>query len=148
VARQAGNHAETPGARNEGASIPTSISEVKNMNTRMKTLLVAGALIAATSTLSSQAADQAASSPAADQGATPAVAVSPEQRIKSDVEAQLATDPRLSGEIGVQVQGDVVTLTGIVTTTGEADTAALDALSVDGVNNVQNNLRSWVGDDF
>ena len=38
--------------------------------------------------------------------------------------------------------------TGIVTTPGEADSAALDAQSVDGVGNVQNNLRAQVGEDF
>jgi osmotically-inducible protein OsmY len=71
-----------------------------------------------------------------------------DQRIKSDVEAKLANDPRLSGEIGVEIHGDEVTLTGIVTTPGEADSAALDAQSVDGVSNVQSNLRAQVGEDF
>jgi osmotically-inducible protein OsmY len=127
----------------------------KNMNTRMKTILMAGALIAAASTLSSQAADQAASTQAADQSKYPApgsaAQIANDQRITSDVQTELSNDQRLygPGEIGVTTERDgKVTLKGNVITPNESDNAVSDAHSVDGVTGVKNKLRVDVGQDF
>ena len=68
-----------------------------------------------------------------------------DDRITSDVIGQIATDPRISGVIGVQTENNVVTLDGRVTTPGQARRAEMDAHSVDGVAEVQNQLRTRVG---
>jgi len=68
-----------------------------------------------------------------------------DDRITSDVIGQIATDPRISGVIGVQTDNNVVTLDGRVTTPGQARRAEMDAHSVDGVAEVQNQLRTRVG---
>ena len=70
---------------------------------------------------------------------------STDQRITNDVVDVLATDPRLSGKIGVVTDDRTVHLTGRVTTPGQADIASRDAMSVDGVREVRNELRTRVG---
>jgi hypothetical protein len=70
---------------------------------------------------------------------------SEDELITNDVVYQLATDPRLSGKIGVETERNVVTLSGRVTTPGQAEIAARDAKSVDGVSEVRNLVRSRVG---
>lgn len=106
------------------------------MNTRMKMILKAAALIAAASTLGSQAADQKDPSQGED------------QRITNEVMNKLSNDPRLSGKVGVETDRGQVTLTGLVTTSGEADRAERDAESVDGVTAVSNQVNALVGKDF
>ena len=66
-------------------------------------------------------------------------------RITDDVVDVLATNPRLSGNIGVYTDDRTVHLTGRVTTPGQADLASRDAMSVDGVREVRNELRTRVG---
>lgn len=72
--------------------------------------------------------------------------VSDDVAISDDVAYTLASDTRLSGNIGVDTYRGTTTLTGRVSTPGQKDIAARDASSVDGVNEVQNHLRSRVGD--
>jgi len=66
-------------------------------------------------------------------------------RINQDVVDTLATDPRLSGKVGVETRDREVELSGIVTNDGQAMRAERDAMSVDGVRNVQNNLTTRIG---
>jgi hypothetical protein len=68
-----------------------------------------------------------------------------DELITDDVSYRLATNPRLSGKIGVETERRVVTLTGRVTTPGQVDIASREARSVDGVDEVQNYLRTRVG---
>ena len=68
-----------------------------------------------------------------------------DQAITNDVVDRLATDPRISGNIGVSTYNSKVELTGRVTTSGQAEIAGRDARSVDGVLDVQNNLQARVG---
>jgi osmotically-inducible protein OsmY len=114
------------------------------MNTRMKTFLMAGALIAAATTVNAQAVDQSDSSQAIASG-QPATQ---DQLITTAVQEKLRNDPSLSGEIGVETNDGDVSLNGLVVTPGEADRAELDALSIDGVKNVENYLKVQVGGDF
>src|SRR5262249_19740184 len=62
-----------------------------------------------------------------------APAMTEDQAITSDVMDRLESNPRLTGKIGVETLNRDVKLTGIVTTRGQADLAARDARSVDGV---------------
>ena len=71
-----------------------------------------------------------------------------DQRITADVVDTLASDSRLTGNIGVQTYRNRVELTGRVTTPGQRDLAARDAKSVPGVNEVQNLIKPRVGDYF
>jgi len=66
-------------------------------------------------------------------------------RITEDVVGVLASDSRLSGKIGVETWRNDVTLTGRVSTPGQARIAERDAKSVDGVRDVRNQLRTSVG---
>jgi BON domain len=66
--------------------------------------------------------------------------------INNDVVDTLAGDSRLSGRIGVETYRNVVTLSGRVSTPGQVGIASRDAANVDGVDQVQNNLRTTVGD--
>jgi hypothetical protein len=66
--------------------------------------------------------------------------------INNDVVDTLASDPRLSGRIGVETYRNVVTLSGRVSTPGQVGIASRDAGNVDGVDQVRNNLRTTVGD--
>jgi osmotically-inducible protein OsmY len=113
------------------------------MSTRTK-ILMAGALIAAASTLSAQAADQGDTSPTPVYGER----ATEDQRINNEVVNTIANDPSLSGQIGVETEHGDVTLTGRVVTPGQVDRAGFDARSVDGVGDVQNLVTPRVGDDF
>jgi hypothetical protein len=66
--------------------------------------------------------------------------------ITDDVVDRLATDPRVSGNIGVDTFRGDVTLTGRVGGTVQKDNAEQDAKSVDGVNEVENHIRPRVGE--
>jgi hyperosmotically inducible periplasmic protein len=57
-------------------------------------------------------------------------------RVMAAVINALSNDSRLSGNIAVQAQDGRVTLTGLVTTSEEIDTAVHDAQDVDGVQDV------------
>jgi osmotically-inducible protein OsmY len=109
------------------------------MNTQMKAILVAGALVAASAySMSSQAADQADSQ------------LTNDQRITNAVVDKIGNDPGLSADGIIQVQtsdGDV-TLTGRVDLPDQVDKAGLDAESVDGVKDVDNEVRPRVGAAF
>ena len=65
--------------------------------------------------------------------------------IADDVAYVIASDRRISGKIGVETFRGDVTLTGRVVTPGQAERAARDARSVDGVREVQNLLSPRVG---
>jgi hypothetical protein len=66
--------------------------------------------------------------------------------ITDDVVDRIATDPRVSGNIGVDTFRGDVTLTGRVGGTVQKDFAEQDAKTVDGVNNVENYIRPRVGE--
>ena len=65
--------------------------------------------------------------------------------ITDDVAYTLASDPRLSGNIGVDSYRGNVTLTGRVTRYAQIDLAGQRARSIDGVKDVSNYLRARVG---
>ena len=65
--------------------------------------------------------------------------------ITDDVVDRIASDPRVSGNIGVDTFRGDVTLTGRTGGTVQKDFAEQDAKSVDGVNNVENYIRPRVG---
>ena len=66
--------------------------------------------------------------------------------ITDDVVDRIATDPRVSGNIGVDTFRGDVTLTGRVGGTVQKDFAEQDAKSVDGVVGVDNYIRPRVGE--
>ena len=68
-----------------------------------------------------------------------------DERIQAEVMDRLATAPHLSGKIGVETHDAVVTLTGLVTTTGQAHRAGREAGRVEGVRYVENRVRAKVG---
>ena len=68
-----------------------------------------------------------------------------DQAITRDVVDTLASDPRLSGRIGVETRNNVVELSGRVTTPAQVRIAERDAKSVPGVRDVQSTLRPSVG---
>jgi osmotically-inducible protein OsmY len=68
-----------------------------------------------------------------------------DQRIQADVMDVLATNPTLSGKIGVVSEDSVVTLTGYTLTSGQAWRAGRDAGRVRGVRHVVNEIRPRVG---
>jgi hypothetical protein len=68
-----------------------------------------------------------------------------DQRITSDVVDSLASDPYLSGRIGVQTRDRDVNLSGSVGTPGQIRRAVRDARSVPGVDHVSSELRPRVG---
>ena len=68
-----------------------------------------------------------------------------DRRITEDVVDVLASDTRVNGKIGVDTWRNDVTLTGRVSTPGQARIAERDAKSVDGVREVRNHLRTSVG---
>ena len=68
-----------------------------------------------------------------------------DQAITSDVVDTLASDPRLSGRIGVETRNRDVNLTGTVGTPGQIRRAVRDTRSVPGVDNVTSELRPRVG---
>ncbi|SRR5258708_1934136 len=112
------------------------------MNTRTKTILMAGAWVAAVSSVSAQAADQNDPAPVTVYGRR----ATQDQVINSAVVDKIANDPGISGKVGVETRRAEVTLTGLVSTTGQADRAESDARSVDGVQDVHDYVRARVGD--
>ena len=68
-----------------------------------------------------------------------------DQAITEDVVDVLASNPHLSGTIGVETRDNDVTLSGSVTTPGQVRRAIRDTKSVAGVRTVNNELRSKVG---
>ncbi len=68
-----------------------------------------------------------------------------DQRITTDVVSVLASDPYLSGRIGVETRDQDVNLSGTVTTPGQVRRAVRGAQSVWGVRNVTSELRPRVG---
>lgn len=68
-----------------------------------------------------------------------------DEAITRDVVDTIASDPRISGRIGVETRRNTVALSGVVTSSRQADLAARDAQSVPGVWEVNNGLRTRVG---
>jgi hypothetical protein len=68
-----------------------------------------------------------------------------DERIQAEVIDRIATNPRLSGKIGVESRNSVVRLSGWTTTVGQARHAERDARSVHGVRYVENEIRPRVG---
>lgn len=68
-----------------------------------------------------------------------------DQRIQANVIDVLAQAPNISGKIGVESNNQVVTLTGYTVTAGQATRAARYAGSVEGVKQVQNEIRARIG---
>jgi BON domain-containing protein len=68
-----------------------------------------------------------------------------DQAITRDVADTIASDPRISGRVGVETRRNVVSLSGVVTSSHQADLAARDAQGVPGVWEVNNGLRARVG---
>jgi osmotically-inducible protein OsmY len=122
----------------------TKSSRGRIMNTRMKKIIMAGALIAAASAVSAQAADVSAASP--DIADDPPAAE--DQRINNDVIVSIANDSSLDGKIAVHTEDGVVTLTGLVTTPGQIDRVLMDTTSVAGVRDVDNQVDAQVGMNF
>jgi osmotically-inducible protein OsmY len=112
------------------------------MNTRTKTILMAGTLAAAVSGVSALAADQDKSASVTVHGRR----ATEDQIINSAVVDKIASDPGITGNIGVETRRAEVTLTGLVSTTAQADRAESDARSVDGVQDVHDYVRARVGD--
>ena len=71
--------------------------------------------------------------------------LSEDQAITEDVVDVLASNPYLSGTIGVETKDNDVTLSGSVTTPGQVRRAVRDTKSVAGVRSVNSELRSKVG---
>lgn len=71
---------------------------------------------------------------------------SDDELLRTAVVDRLAADTRLSGRIGVETYRHVVSLTGRVSTTGQRDHAEAVARSVEGVWDVQNLIRTRVGE--
>ena len=70
--------------------------------------------------------------------------LSEDELLRNAVMDRLAGEARLSGKIGVESYRHVVSLTGRVTTTGQAERAEAIARSVDGVRDVNNYLTARV----
>ena len=68
-----------------------------------------------------------------------------DRMITNDVVDRIATDPGVSGQVGVDTYRNNVTLTGRVSTPAQVDRAERDAKSVPGVNDVTNTIRPRVG---
>ena len=69
----------------------------------------------------------------------------PDYLINTDVANTIAADPAIRGHVETQTYRDTVTLGGRVTTPGMVDRVERDALSVDGVRDVENRVRPIVG---
>ena len=70
-----------------------------------------------------------------------------DQLITEAVKEELAADPRLDpSRIAVETERNVVQLSGLVSTPGQARIAARDAQRVEGVAEVRNYIRPRVGD--
>jgi osmotically-inducible protein OsmY len=70
---------------------------------------------------------------------------SDDELLRNAVMDRLSTDRMLGGKIGVEAYRHTVSLTGRVTTTGQAERAESIARSVDGVYRVNNYLTARVG---
>ena len=68
--------------------------------------------------------------------------------ITNEIVDRIATHPRISGYVGVETFRNDVTLTGRVTTPGQSRLAEREAKSVDGVDDVQNLIRTRVGGSY
>ena len=68
-----------------------------------------------------------------------------DERIQADLLDRLAGAPNLSGRIGVETRGAIVTLSGWTTTSGQAQRVARYASGVRGVKDVQSEIRPRVG---
>ena len=71
-----------------------------------------------------------------------APALTQDQAINNEVIDRIASNPRLTGRIGVETYDRNVELTGVVTNPRQAELAERDARSVNGVRSVQNELRT------
>jgi hypothetical protein len=71
--------------------------------------------------------------------------LSEDERIQAVVMDRLANAPNISGKIGVESSGSIVTLSGYTVTAGQAQRAGRAAGSVIGVKYVQNQIRPRVG---
>jgi len=71
-----------------------------------------------------------------------------DQLITGEVMDRIASDPSISGRIGVETYRNDVTLTGRVATQGQADRAERHAKAVPGVDEVTNLVRGRVGSGF
>jgi hypothetical protein len=65
--------------------------------------------------------------------------------INADVQDNIASDPYINGHIDVSTRNSDVTLQGLVSTPGQADRAGYRAREVDGVGDIDNQVRSRVG---
>ena len=68
--------------------------------------------------------------------------ITEDQRITEDVVDRIASDPKITGQVGVETYRNTVTLTGKVRSPQQVDQAATDARSVPGVREVNNEIRS------
>lgn len=68
-----------------------------------------------------------------------------DQRIHAEVMERLASNPRLTGRVGVESHDSVVYLSGRLATPGQVDLAERDARSIRGVRAVQNEIQSRIG---
>lgn len=68
-----------------------------------------------------------------------------DQLINDEVVDRIASDPRISGQVGVETWRSNVTLSGRVGTQRQVEIAERDARSVSGVREVNNALRARVG---
>lgn len=68
--------------------------------------------------------------------------------ITGEVMDRIASDPNISGRVGVETYRNDVTLTGRVATQGQADRAERHARAVEGVDEVTNLVRPRVGGGF
>ena len=71
---------------------------------------------------------------------------SDDELLRTAVVDRLSADERLSGRIGVETYRHVSSLTGRVATTGQKDHAEAVVRGVDGVWDVQNFIRTRVGE--
>jgi hypothetical protein len=65
--------------------------------------------------------------------------------INADVQDRIASDPYINGHIDVSTRNSDVTLQGLVSTPGQADRAGYRAREVDGVGDIDNQVRARVG---
>lgn len=72
----------------------------------------------------------------------------PDQLLQQDVMAALSRNPRLAGIIGVEAGRGVVALTGRVATPGMVRIAVREARQVDGVRQVNYDIRTRVGGSY
>jgi osmotically-inducible protein OsmY len=71
--------------------------------------------------------------------------LSADERIQATLMDVLAQAPNMSGSIGVESRDQVVTLSGWTATSGQAQRAVRYAYAIDGVKDVQNEIRPRVG---